>query len=298
MKRAVMFFAVAVAVSAFGITTTKEYVDRRDATITNAVYALQTNFEQRVDNVYTKSQTDARILELAPRTSLAPATNYTDNAVEIAYHDAVDYIDRVARRILTTNDVCNIVTNEVEGTFGEWQWPSTFHGCRFGVNYEWVRTYGDRSLSYYTIEVSFFPGEMNVWDGWYNELAWEGDEYGWQPNVMQSVQVFADGNVTVLNILLQDIGTLSGTRTYTPGQNALGLARLSDIPDSVSPETVTNVVRAVAHKVSDYIYDPVDEVCWKRRMLGGYLEYVAVTNIDVTLPENYKALEALERGNE
>ena len=28
---------------------------------------------------------------------------------------------------------------------------------------------------------------------------------------------------------------------------------------------------------------------------GGYLEYVAVTNIDVTLPENYKALEALEK---
>ena len=57
-------------------------------------------------------------------TSLAPATNYTDNAVEIVYHDAVDYIDSAIRQlppVITTNDVCAIVTNDVAtGDYTGW----------------------------------------------------------------------------------------------------------------------------------------------------------------------------------
>ena len=108
-----------------------------------------------------------------------------------------------------------------------------------------------------------------------------------------------------------DFGTFTARRC-----NALGLARPSDIPSTnglisaatatniaeaaaaeatnAVPFVVTNTVRAVAFALNDYIWD--GDVCWRRQMLqGGYLECVAVTNIDVTRPENYKALEALER---
>ena len=104
-----------------------------------------------------------------------------------------------------------------------------------------------------------------------------------------------------------DSGNITATRTRTK-VNALGFAKRSDVTNivnkayveslgiesGVSEATVTNVVRSVAYAVNDYVWD--GDVCWRRQMLqGGYLEYVAVTNIDVTLPENYKALEALEK---
>ena len=53
-------------------------------------------------------------------------------------------------------------------------------------------------------------------------------------------------------------------------------------------------VREAVYSAADYIWDPDTEVCYRRQMRGGFLDYVAVTNIDVRLPENYAALAALE----
>ena len=247
-----------------------------------------------VSNTYTKAETDARIAELAPRTSLEPATNYTDNAVEIAYHDAVDYIERVARRILTTNDVCSIVTNETEGAFGAWASSDEDEYPEYGL--VWTGSDEDDPDGFWFFDM--YPFERNLGGNYYStELTMEVDE--------EQIVKF--------------------TRIYTPGRNALGLARRSDIAPTVSNTvtkayveglgieagisaenatniaesvvgaTVTGVVRAVSFKVKDYIFDPVTEVCWRRQMVNGFLDYIAVTNIDVTLPENYEALEALER---
>lgn len=141
MKKCLMILAAFAAIEAGAITATKEYVDRKDAAI--------------VSNVYTKTETDARIIELAPRTDLTPATNYTDAAIgafadtgtvaRASTADSSGYayqaetagtaldaeyaaqlanretgVSRTAAQIFakldaatTTNDVCNIVTNEV-----------------------------------------------------------------------------------------------------------------------------------------------------------------------------------------
>jgi len=68
MKRAAMILAalaaILTAVAAPVRTATENFV-------TNKIEEIRTN-------TYTRAETDARIGELAPRTSLAPATNYTD----------------------------------------------------------------------------------------------------------------------------------------------------------------------------------------------------------------------------
>ena len=56
----------------------------------------------------------------------------------------------------------------------------------------------------------------------------------------------------------------------------------------------TNIVRKVVNTAGKYLWDAKDEVCWRVNMSGGFVDLVAVTNVDVTLPENYLALEAIE----
>ena len=74
-------------------------------------------------------------------------------------------------------------------------------------------------------------------------------------------------------------------------RNALGFALAKDVP---THETVTNTVRKVVNTVGKYLWDAKDEVCWRVNMSGGFVDLVAVTNIDLTLPENHLALEAIE----
>lgn len=75
MKKVLVLAAAFAACGAGAITATKDYVDRKNTEIRT--------------NTYTRAETDARIGELAPRTSLAPATNYTD-AVAGSIRDRLD----------------------------------------------------------------------------------------------------------------------------------------------------------------------------------------------------------------
>lgn len=52
------------------------------AAATNALWESSAAAFMPQSNAYTKAETDARIAELAPRTSLEPATNYTDTAIQ------------------------------------------------------------------------------------------------------------------------------------------------------------------------------------------------------------------------
>lgn len=246
------------------MTNTAAYVDAKVSAVPLPDYS--TNNAELVETIHTAAQP----------TSLAPATNYTDSAVEIAYHDSVDYIDRVARRILTTNDVCAIVTNVV---------------AEYSTNDTWI--------------CNNPTGE---------EWAPEWNGTGWRMPVLEILLPEEATSYTVKDELSPEpgMGDFIYTRIASSKRNALGLARLTDIPPAisntvtkafveglgiesgVSEATVTNVVRSVAYAVNDYVWD--GDVCWRRQILqGGYLEWVAVTNIDVTRPENYAALEALEK---
>lgn len=73
-----------------------------------------------------------------------------------------------------------------------------------------------------------------------------------------------------------------------------GLATTAELRDMAMGAGMTNAVRSVAHTLADYAWDAESEVCWRRVVSGGYIDYVAVTNIDLTLPENAAALEAAE----
>ena len=99
--------AAALSQTAGAITATKEYVDRKNTEIRT--------------NTYTKAETDARIAELAPRTSLAPATNYTDAAVSAI-----------------SNAIPGMVTNEVVTAWSD-AWYLVLDEERMGYDYEYVR---------------------------------------------------------------------------------------------------------------------------------------------------------------
>ena len=62
----------------------------------------------------------------------------------------------------------------------------------------------------------------------------------------------------------------------------------------VDGETLTNVVRKVVNAAGRYMFDKELSVCYRTVVNGGFIDLVAVTNIDVTLPENWAALEAIE----
>ena len=89
-------------------------------------------------------------------------------------------------------------------------------------------------------------------------------------------------------------GTITFSRTKTVvSENRFGLATLDDI-GGVSETNVTNIVRKVVNTAGRYVWDKDLEVCYRLNAAGGFLDLVAVTNVDVTLPENWAALEAIE----
>ena len=91
-----------------------------------------------------------------------------------------------------------------------------------------------------------------------------------------------------------EYGTVNFTRTKTVvAENRFGLATLDDI-GGVSETIVTNIVRKVVNTAGRYVWDKDLEVCYRLNAAGGFLDLVAVTNVDVTLPENWAALEAIE----
>ena len=164
---------------------------------------------------------------------------------------------------LTTNDVCAIVTNEVQVGWSEWSFTGdVVQGADYTVS------------------------EYAIGEGAYAYILYRDGTQVDTIGGLHGIQSVVDFSVTEITAMRQRI-----TR------NALGLARMEDLPSTngmVTAASVTNTVRAVTYAVNDYVWD--GDVCWRRQMRpGGYLEYVAVTNIDVARPENYAALEALER---
>ena len=200
-------------------------------------------------NAYTKAETDARIIELSPPTSLAPATNYTDSAtnalgaalnarVDSVSQAATNYADSATEKLsmeysegilrvryatalsdrdteenrtaaqiygqidskTTTNDVCNIVTNETSGwTFSP---PSLLIAGEYRTLYVGDDGYGEYIVCaggpQYDLGVRLLPGESSTWDAITTD----------------------DGDATV-------------TATWYT-RNALGLAYARDVPGVVS----------------------------------------------------------------
>ncbi len=86
------------------------------AELAAATNDLFKSFAPTITNTYTKAETDARIAELAPRTSLAPATNYTDTATNALWESSAAELRKKAdlsRTVVFTNSI--IVPERIDG---------------------------------------------------------------------------------------------------------------------------------------------------------------------------------------
>ena len=237
----------------------------------------------------------------APPADLSPATNYTDAAVSAL-----------------SNAIPHIVTNEVVTAWSD-SWDLVVDEEIAETDYGYVRL---DEMSWH-LNYDEYPEEGGYWQlvirwRYKGEVYEDGQEE-------EFIRVYDSETKDGLLEVTETITGVGLRRWPAETRNALGFARMSDvaptvsntvtkayveglgikagisaenatnIAESVVNATVTGVVRAVSFKVKDYIFDPVTEVCWRRQMVDGFLDYIAVTNIDVTLPENYEALEALER---
>jgi len=59
-------------------------------------------------------------------------------------------------------------------------------------------------------------------------------------------------------------------------------------------QDMTNAAASAAHRVQNFVWDAEEEICYLRQMSHGFLQYIAITNIDLTNPTNSAALKAWE----
>lgn len=289
------------------------------AELAAATNDLFMSFAPAITNTYTKAETDARIVELSPPTSLAPATNYTDalqtklengqlrvadaynaqtadSAVSAAsasyateaytatnaghaqqadelydfdrgeYHNGsfyaaaadlaaaslagTNYTDnatnalRKSLALITTNDVCNIVT-----ATGNWEW--TGPGTYIASASELPAEGSVEGETYFTVSeitwVGGTPGSEH-WDALITMWQWGEEAGGW--DWLETGDLGQD-HVHGEDTDVIEFYVLDSTFTARK-QNALGLSRLSDLAaatnslaKSLAP-TITNIASTVS----------------------------------------------------
>ena len=157
--------------------------------------------------------------------------------------------------LITTNDVCAIVTNEVAGGWNEW-----VHGPKVA-----------RVLSFFCAE------ETSDYSYWVLEFYDENERpviiqgYGDAPKKEDVSEIrWTDGP--------SEYTPAKSVRQRQPSRNALGLATLKDIEGAVTKQELTNTVRMVVNAAGRYVWDASLGVAWEARMHNGHLYYIAVTN--------------------
>ena len=211
--------------------------------------------------------------------SLAPSTNYTDAAILAASNNIVQSIGPMAAGV-TTNDVCNIVTNVVTpfsdwvvfiDGIRKWDWPAV-------VQYRSVDP-GDNAVRTITVR-----GPSTV-ACYIMESRYDSGLPPFNPNETAITNTIASGD-----ILFSEYNYLIGsqlvlTRTAYP-RNALGLARLVDVPSNNAQlingagYTTTNDVCAIVtnETVAGWTYPDLPEgykittMQWDETSLAWYAE--------------------------
>lgn len=149
---------------------------------------------------------------------------------------------------ITTNDVCNIVTNETRVGEGEWR-TSDSYGGDWRILDQWMPSVG-------------------TWQIWFTNV--------YTSAVTDGIVVTGDENASALNVDVEG-GAVPIVRDVEI-RNALGLARLKDIGDLPTPQGVTNIVRDLS---LGGIWDAELQVWWTPRMRNGSLTYEATTNVNL-----------------
>ena len=178
---------------------------------------------------------------------------------------------------MTTNDVCGVVTNEVPapGEFTAWKIASPYEELPSGLAVVW----GD------------WPGKPNYSDpytGWYLE-------YNGAPNDSMALPAAEDINATHLYSAGDGGYGVVATRQRIT-QNALGLARLIDLPPLTNG--IPDAAARAVYDVHDLMWDATESILYWHKIRQGHDEYIAVTNIDLTHPTNAVILKAWREANQ
>ena len=171
-------------------------------------------------------------------------------------------------KVLTTNDVCNIVTNEVSSGWSDWSYTPEIEYFENEeivsiVPMEWVESGDDPECRFpcwklqAVTRVQNEVGEVREFESvYYSGYYWKSQGY--------------DDAIVVLATDIACDTRIKATRKPL-AKNALGLAMAKDVPTA---EAVTNVARSVVNSV----WDASLGVAWEARMHNGHLYYIAVTN--------------------
>lgn len=104
-----------------------------------------------------------------------------------------------------------------------------------------------------------------------------------------------DGNLVQDNT---DWGDVDGRATTVADIKELiapGYSNLVNQAANAATKTeVTNVVREVVYDTNRYIFDARTGVCYYMDFWNDYITYIAITNVDVRLPQNVEALKACD----
>ena len=261
MKMNVSMLAFALAAAALSqtagaITATKEYVDRKDATNAAAIAEL-------ASNVYTKAETDSRIIELSPPTSLAPATNYTDAATNALAASLSSQMSQMSR--ITTNDVCAIVTNEVVTGYEIVSCEEWIENVDLPPTTTIISTSDLVSVEYVDGPPLWSHGYLGYWKATWNATSWSGTKTAYDPESGQ--------NALKIHLRMSEdsiSGIVLNRRALTA--NALGLARLTDIPSTsglISAATATNIAETAAAEATMGLLSEETDPHWSAEK-GGY----------------------------
>lgn len=199
----------------------------------------------------TGAEVDMRIQELAPRADLSDATNYTDAVAEGLAHDIQDgsiiaaaasaaelasgLVSDIGHRsseeifaeldaATTTNDVCNIVTNHIPIYGDSWT----------------ISAYPDSGID--QIELIYMDFDEASDDQWYLSYRYHyGGEAAddWQEE--EDYMLTGDKDATYFE--RENYFILR--RNIIGFRNALGLARIEDIPPGMATNDVCNIVTNV-----------------------------------------------------
>ena len=312
-----------VIFSASGVTAVRRKIGGgTDTSITNGL--LSASFTNELKSVVANVATQVlytSFTETRDTWSVAEIEGYSDRPFRLVWENGVWYgmlvdgsTDDLSHTFTVTSrssasgpaDATTVVTHD---SSGDLTWTKTGTVTEEIPVYDFKGRLIDGYLPYGTQIGDWFDFSTNTWRICFS------DPYDYSGQTVRNACVFEaavatnwislcvnhafrvpDSAHSVTGVVRNYYGDTNLLFVATPRSlNALGLARFSDLDKYAVPrQDLTRTVRTAVNMAADYLWDPLDEVCYRRQMSGGFLDYVAVTNIDVTLPENWQALEALE----
>jgi len=246
-----------------------------DASVVTNV-TLDVSDKADATNTYTKAETDARIVELAPAPGdyatvsnramsalqshqpLTPATNYTDAA--LGAFAATGTVARATTYGTPTRwtDATGCVW-EVGQVIGPWSFSGG--GIEFGATYS-VEIAGESStFTYLLLKNDSLLATTSGEDDEPMSIRFVGTDYGApEPREFEIV----------------------ASRSYQSGTNLVGrVALTNDIPDVSGYSTPADVTAAIREQSLGGIYDSELGVWWTPIMQNGALRYTATTNVNL-----------------